>query len=139
MTYLVVSLALLAIGLPVNADAGTARVLTKDIVANHQLRLTAARISQSRGQNLVARFEVVGQPNAEPITISFPSHSYTPLETTLMNVVRASVDWQTPNDPYGWHAATRGAVFSAPRGASGYVTDFEQWWFVSFQTTKNGE
>jgi len=121
------------------AQEESARVLTDKIRDNHRVRLTAARVSQARGQNLEARFVDVKAPDAEPTWIRFPAHSFTPHETTLMNIVRSSVNWDEPESPYEWHKATLHAVFSIPEDASGYVTDYVKWWFVGFRPPDNDE
>src|SRR3954468_6575332 len=74
---------------------GTQTVLTKDIVKDRRVKLLSARISETRGRYLVASFEVLNAPKAEVIGIQFPAHSHTTHETTLINLIRASVDWST--------------------------------------------
>jgi len=123
----------LATGVLAGAQEEPARVLTDKIKDNHQVRLTEARISQARGQSLEARFVDVKAPDAEPFWIRFPAHSFTPHETTLMNIVRSSVNWDAPESRYESHEATLHAVFSIPKIARGYVTDYTKWWFVGFR------
>lgn len=127
--------AALALALTLAAALGgeDAKILTKDITGNRKLLLTGAKISITRGQFLEASFSVVGSTNA--VDVRFPAHSHTPHETTLMNVVSASVDWTTPADPYQWHKANSEALFSAPTNSVGYVTDFSRWFLVSLNIT----
>ena len=130
MRYVALALALIVATALAGEDG---KVLTGQITGNRRLQLTGAQISITRGQFLEATFVVVGSTNT--IDVRFPAHSHTPYETTLMNVVRGSVDWTTPTDPYQWHKAKSEVVFSAPTNSAGYVTDFSRWFLVSLSTT----
>ena len=106
-------------------------LLTKDVVGNRKLQLLSASIDETRAQRLVAAFAIIDDPKADPVSISFPSHSHTPHETTLMNIIESSVDWSKPDDLHQPHRTTTSVVFSIPTDARGYVTDFKKWWLVS--------
>jgi hypothetical protein len=133
MRYAALILGLTVAAAPCGEDA---KILTKDISGNRKLLLTGAQVSITRAQFLEATFNVVGSTNT--VDVRFPAHSHTPHETTLMNVVTASVDWTTPADPHEWHKARSAAVFSAPTNSVGYVTDFSRWFLVSLNVITNG-
>ena len=118
------------------------RVLTGKVIGNRQVLLDAARISDRRGQNLEARFAVIERDNkdvgrgphalvkSKVFTVTFPSHSHTTHETTLINIIMASVKWSDEKDRHEWHATNMKPMFSAPKEAEGWVKDYEKWWFV---------
>ena len=122
--------------LPVAANAQPKSVLTKDVTGNREVRLLAARVSQRRGQNLEAKFAVVGSAKTSEVVIRFPCHSHTTHETTLMKIVSSCVEWSEPKSRHEWHDAKISVIFSLPKDASGYVTNFEKWWLVSLDLPK---
>ena len=116
-------------------DGADDRVLTGRVTGNHLVLLTHARISESRGQNLEGKLTIIGGERAgEVISVRFPAHSHTTHETTLMNIIRASIDWSPPESRYQWHEAGMPAVLSVPTGAQGSLTEYDQWWFVRFES-----
>jgi len=110
-----------------------AEIRTARIGGNRKLLLTGARISSARGQSLEADFIQVGSTNTNSILVRFPSHSHTPHETTLMNIIVSSVNWTTPADAHRWHKAESEVVFSAPTNSVGYVTDLSRWFLVGLR------
>ena len=112
-------------------------ILTKDITGNRTVRLVGFRISQQRGQNLCATLVDTTRPNGTKFEVRFPSHSHTTQETTLMNIIYSSASFK--KNPYELHAPQFEVVFSIPRNAQGYVTDFTQWYIVSIKLPKADE
>ena len=113
------------------------QVLAKKTAANVRVKLVAARISETRGQNLEAKFAIVDAKGTTEIVVRFPGHSYTTHEATLMAVIRFCVDWTRPKDHHAWHKATVGAEFSVPKDAQGRVFDFSHWWLVRLYALKS--
>ena len=105
------------------------KILTKDIADNREVRLVAASIARSRGQNLVASFVGVGDENGTVFRIRFPAHSHTTHETTLMNIIRSSVDWEDGTER--WKKAKYITTFSIPKNVKNSVNDLTHWYFVS--------
>jgi hypothetical protein len=106
-------------------------ILTKDITDNVRVRLVAAKISETRGQNLMVQFVTLDDRKKE-IVVTFPGHSHTTHETTLMNAARSCVEWT--DQQRDWQQAKLDAVFSIPKDTQGYVTDFTRWYLVSIKT-----
>jgi hypothetical protein len=113
--------------------------LAKDLSKNIKARLLEAKLSVTRGQNLIAKF-VTTSPGPDPakeFTVRFPSHSHTTHEMTLMSVIEGCVDWKAGDpDAHQWHPATVTATFSVPAGVEGYVTDYSKWFLHSFEPPK---
>jgi hypothetical protein len=130
--------ALLLLGLP-RAHGDDGRVLTSDVAPqNMEVRLVAAAISPARGQNLLARLVPVRAADGDPVLVRFPAHSHTTHETTIMNLVRACVDWDgrpAPSDRMNprWAPAVRRAVFSTPRDGTSRTDDLHRTYFVRFE------
>jgi hypothetical protein len=108
------------------------RVLAKDITDNRKVRLIAAQISTTRGQNLMAKFVDSDSKTNQEFIVRFPSHSHTTHEVTLMRIVESCVDWSAPKDRYEWHDATCEVTFSVPKDAGGYHGESEHYdrWFL---------
>lgn len=110
--------------------------LAKDIPGNREVQLLSAFIGETRGQNLIATFQAMGDRKAKQIKIRFPAHGFTPHEITLMNIIRSTVDWSEPKDPHKPHQATSAVIFSIPKDAERREYDFEDWWLVSIKPKK---
>ncbi|MHC5012631.1 MAG: hypothetical protein ACYTG6_17080 [Planctomycetota bacterium] len=125
--------AVLACGGPAQGEEG--RILTRDVAPeNVEVRLTGAAISPRRGRNLRARFVPVDPAEAEEIVIVFPAHSHTTHETTLMNVIRASLE-SAPAEGRsedGWTPVRHRAVFSTPQDDRLRNGDLHRTYFVRF-------
>src|SRR5437899_2389524 len=94
-----------------SADPEKGQVLIgKDTADNIEVRLIAARVDETRGQFLHAKF-VPGKGEQKEFEIRFPGHSLTTHETTLMNVIYSCT---APRREIGkdWKEASLGAVFS---------------------------
>ena len=122
-----------AIGL-VSAAPATPTVKTGEIADHRRVKLVSARISERRGQNLEAQFALEKDPqNAVVVSVTFPAHSHTTHETTLMNIIRASVSWSGRDEArHEWRTARRVPVFSLPADAR-RSDEFEQWVFLKFE------
>lgn len=111
----------------VSAAPPAAPVPVKDTRANVEMCVDAIRTSQKRGQNLMVRLiprkEAAGE--AKPVTVTFPAHSLSTLEFTLMNIIQALRP--TGGDPYEWQKPTRPARFSVPP-----TRELGHWYFVDF-------
>jgi hypothetical protein len=109
----------------------------EDAIVFTRLRLVAARTSIRRGQNL--EINVVPAEGKAPgatsdtVVLSFPAHSFTPHESTLMTLIGSCVAWSTPESPYEWHRATCDLVLAVPKRAEGYSLDYEDWRLSSFR------
>jgi len=114
------------------ANAEDKRVLADHISDNRKVQLVAAKISIRRGQNLDAKFIELGSQSNQEFVVTFPSHSHTTYEVTLMSIIDSCVDWKAPMDPYTWHDATCDVAFSVPKDAGGYHGDSEHYdhWFL---------
>lgn len=88
-------------------------VLANELKDNVRVRLVAARISDRRGQNLIAKFQT-NEKEPTTLVIHFPAHSFTTHEQTLRAVIRACVDWDNSDDG-GWAPAVVEADFSLPK------------------------
>ena len=120
------------------ASDAAQRLETKDLVENIKVRLVAVAISRTRGQNLVAKLIVLNPESRknEEIIVRFPSHSHTPHETTLMNIIDSCTDWSLPESIYEWHRAKMNIVFSVPKDAGGYNGDsqyYDRWFVISIK------
>jgi hypothetical protein len=127
------------LGLPAVSDAGDKEVLAKDLTANVAVRLVAARVSEARHGNLIAKFVPVEGKERKEICIDFPAHSQTTHETTLMNLVKSCVDWSAEDKRGQWHAAGVEAIFSIPKtraGAGPAGGDLRQCYLVSLKLPK---
>ncbi|OAI49937.1 hypothetical protein AYO44_18160 [Planctomycetaceae bacterium SCGC AG-212-F19] len=126
---------LLALGLtvtPASLVAAAEPVLAKDLTDNVRVRVVAARIGETRGQNLMVRLVRVDDPQNEAV-VTFPSHSHTPHELTLMNFVRFATAWDRDKDAHEWQPMTADVVLSVPKDATGRVTDYSRWFLVSIK------
>jgi hypothetical protein len=87
------------------------------VKGNVEVRLLAARTSDRRGQELIAKFETRDKARAE-VLVRFPSHSFTTHESTLMGLIQGCVE-RDPG-PGGWRSVKGGveAVFSVPAGGA---------------------
>jgi hypothetical protein len=103
------------------------------------VRLVAARVSEARPGNLIAKFVSVEGKEPKEICIDFPAHSQTTHETTLMNLVKSCVAWSAEGKPGQWHAAGVEAIFSIPKTGAGVGPgggDLRQCYFVSLKLPK---
>jgi hypothetical protein len=91
-----------------------------DATEGQPYRLTMARISEHRGQNLEIKLVPVAGKGAE-IVLRFPAHSLTPHERKLVAAVRAAV----PIRGNEWTAARDQVIFSLPAGKPNMS---EKWW-----------
>jgi hypothetical protein len=123
------------------------RVLTKDITDNVHVELVGARISETRGQHLMARLRPVSADSSDEVTIPFPAHSATTHETTIINIIRSAVNLRTKgSNPHEWQPAAMKVVFSIPKDPLKYPWQFDRWFLVEIsfsetkdQTTRPGE
>lgn len=113
------------------APSDTTKPETKLIL----VELVDASISESRGQNLTARFGVVNDRNQKPVTISFPCHSFTDKERQIMGIIEKAVSLASPPDSHQPHTATDHPRFRIPETAGGYTTDFSKWIIVATKPT----
>jgi hypothetical protein len=116
---------------PSGAGDSQGRVFTgKDTANNIEVRLIGAKISESRALNLMAKFALLkGEP--KEFIVSFPAHSHTTHETTLMNIVRSCTPG--PGSGQNWHdwkEATLEAVFSVPKDRR---DEFSHWYLISIR------
>lgn len=125
------AVASVALGAKAPVPADPVRVL--DLKDNVQVRLVAAKQSAGRGGGLFAKFETLDQARKE-IVVSFPSHSFTTHELTLMKIIEGCIGWSTADvvvDGSGWVKVKGGveAVFSVPKDIGGKFLlskDYEQ-------------
>ncbi len=118
------------------AGAEDNQILADHIADNRKVRLLAAKISIRSGQNLDAKFVELGSQSNEEFVVTFPSHSHTTHEVTLMSIIDSCVDWKSPMDSYTWHDATCNAIFSVPKDAGGYHGDsdhYDHWFLLSIK------
>lgn len=104
-----------------------------------KVKLIAVSRSQTRGQNLVAKFEVLGEKDAKAIQVRFPSHSHTDHENYIMGIIRKSADWASVRNRYAWRKATREVIFSVPKDAGGYKglsEHYKQWKVLKVEEAK---
>jgi hypothetical protein len=112
---------------PTLADPEKEQVLTeKDTTDNIEVRLVAAKIDNTRGQFLHAKFVPLKGEKKE-LEVRFPGHSLTTHETTIMNIIYSVTGVrefhrkpQTQNIKDGgadkeWCEASLGVVFSVPK------------------------
>jgi hypothetical protein len=98
------------------------------INGNMKARLIASRVSETRGQYLIALFKPLEKSDGEEIEVSFPAHSLTAHETTIhVLVVSCTASGQPltdrPKPPFParpWRASTIDAVFSLPKDRMKY-------------------
>lgn len=96
------------------ADPATAHdpVLVGDLKENVRARLVSARISETRGQYLIAKLETVGDV-PQPLLLVFPAHSLTTHEQTLSSIIKSCVrDIGVRRNE--WHPARAEVIFSVP-------------------------
>jgi hypothetical protein len=96
-------------------------VRVNDLKDNVQVRLVAAKVSEGRGQELMAKFETLDEARKE-ILVGFPAHSFTTHEQTLMSIIWGCIDHPAPRVA-GWRKVKDGveAIFSVPKdGIHGY-------------------
>jgi hypothetical protein len=116
--------------LPVSTAAEQGQVLTgKDTADNIEIRLVAAKVSETRGQNLLATFVPLKGEQKE-VTVKFPAHSHTTHETTLINIIYSSTapDRDLSRD---LKAASLEVVFSVPKDFLEHPNDLSRWYLVS--------
>ena len=101
-----------------------------DDLNNIRVRFIAAKKSESRGQNLIAKFETQDKDRKE-FVIVFPSHSFTTHESTLMSIVGTCSGREVDNS--GWTKAKSGveAVYSIPVGGVKDYSMLEQCYLVT--------
>lgn len=112
-------------------------ILVRDLASNVRVRLVAARVSERRGGNLMAKFETVGK---EPSTrvVTFPAHSFTTHEQTLRAVIVSCTKMADGlPDEDGWHPAKIEAFFSMPKEDaprdSGRYSQFDRCFLVGIE------
>src|SRR5262245_21639362 len=66
-------------------------VLVRDLTDNVRVRLVGARYRETRGQNLIAKFETLEKEPAIRV-LTFPAHSFTTHEQTLRAIITGCVD-----------------------------------------------
>jgi hypothetical protein len=84
-------------------------------------RLTMARISDQRGQNLEIKLVPVDAKGAD-ITLRFPAHSLTPHERRLQEAVWAAVPG---GRRHAWTAARGHVILALPAGEPSMS---QEWW-----------
>jgi hypothetical protein len=102
------------------------------VKGNVEVQLVAARTSDRRGQELIAKFETRDKARAE-VLVRFPAHSFTTHENTLMRLIAGCVE----RDPGagGWRPVKGGvaAVFSVPAGGANDRDTLERCFLVSLE------
>jgi hypothetical protein len=126
---------LILVPLLVAADATRAADVesrVKDVDhTNRTARLAGVAISPARGRNYSAKFVEIAPNRGKQFSVTFPAHSFTTHEATLINLIQSSVVWG--KDPAQWHETQFDVVFSMPQDAEGYVTDYRRWYLSSLK------
>jgi hypothetical protein len=129
-----------------DSEKGQEVLTGKATTDNMEVRLVAAKVSNARGQNLLAKFVPLKGEQKE-FTVRFPAHSHTTHETTIMNVIYSSTaprqgllhnlqsspaSIKAPGMDKDWKEASLEVVLSLPKDFGGHY-DFSHWYVVSIK------
>lgn len=131
--------------LPEPAAPEKGRVLTgKDTADNIQVRLVAAKIDNTRGQFLHAKFVPLKGEEKE-IEVRFPGHTLTTHETTIMEIIYSATgvrefhrklhaqNIKDAGKDTEWSEASLNVVFSIPKDLRATWNDYSHWYLVSIK------
>jgi hypothetical protein len=130
-----------ALVLATSAYGQEKEILAKDLTENFQVKLLAAKISETRGQYLIAKFLETSPKSGRgrEFVVAFPAHSFTPHEQTIIAVIKSCVAWDSSKDPYEFHEATGEVIFSIPKDIDGRPLEFKRWFLISIRTKADGK
>ena len=135
MHWITMLCAAVALGFSPRAHAEEKPVRAHDLKDNVRVRLVAARTSETRGQNLIAKVET-REEEPKTILIRFPAHGFTAHEQTLWAVIQSCVEWDK-QDENGWSRVEAEAIFSMPKDGAKRETkpysDLEKCYLVSLR------
>lgn len=120
----------------------TSKPLLVRELANHvRMRLVAVQRSNRRGGNLNAQFapvDVAKNEATKAFATTFPSHSFTVHETTLLAVIRHCAPPARPDAPHEWRKVTAvNADFLIP--AKPKSNFYEDWVLLSITPVESAK